>query len=240
MSDNAKAPKPKSGCVGKLAVLFLLLIVGGLAAGIYQISQPQDLSDLAGCGPRSVGKTSRNLKSVLTNSIKGRYEVSLNEEDINLYLRDTLKVKQGGVLASEVSFDEVVVRLKDDYAEIIMVRMIAGYPMTLSMYLRVEQSELPDGTIRKEIVRNRGPYHESIPRPGVGGRFGRLPVPEGFLLLVLPAFEKLAGVYRDPESKKPVKELGLIEEMPRMTIANGTLVLDPRPNTREMISPGGF
>ncbi len=31
MSDNEKAPKPKSGCMGKLAVLFLLLIVGGLA-----------------------------------------------------------------------------------------------------------------------------------------------------------------------------------------------------------------
>ncbi|MEP4079878.1 hypothetical protein [Haloferula sp.] len=240
MADKEKAPKPKSGCVGKLAVLFLLFIVGGLAAALYQMSQPQDLSDIDGCGPGSVGKSSRNLKRVLANSIKGGYELTLSEEDLNLYLRDVLKVKQGGLLAEQVKFDDVAVRLNDDHAEIIMVRMIAGYPMTLSMFLRVEQSELPNGTIMKEIVRNRGPYHESIQRPGVGGRFGRLPIPEGFLLLVMPAFQNLAAVFRDVDSKDPVKELDFVEEMARFSIENGKLVLDPQANTRNMPMPGGF
>ncbi|MGB6221421.1 hypothetical protein [Haloferula sp.] len=240
MADKEKAPEPKSGCVGKLAVLFLLAIIGGLATALFFISQPQDLSDIAGYGARAEGKDSRNLKSVLENSLKGGYELTLNEQDINLYLRDSLEVKQGGLLASEVSFEDVCIRMKDDYAEIIMVRLIADHPFTLSMFLRVEQSELPDGTIRKEIVRNRGPYHPSIPRPGVGGRFGQLPVPEGFLLLVLPAFEKLAGVFRDPDSKTPVEALDFVEEMARFSIVDGKLVLDPQPNTSEMMAPGGF
>ena len=240
MADKDKEAKPKGSCVGKLAVLFLLLIVGGLGAALYQISQPQDMSDIAGTGPRAVGKTSRNLKTVLANSLKGSYELTLTEHDINLYLRDTLKVKQGGPLGDQVSFDDVAVRLEDDHAEIIMARSIAGYPFTVSMFLRVEQSELPNGSILKEIVRNRGPYHEAIPRPGVGGRFGKLPVPEGFLLLVMPAFEKLASVYRDTESSKPTKELDFIEEMSRFSIVDGKLVLDPRPNTQELIGPGSF
>ena len=104
MADKDKEAKPKGSCVGKLAVLFLLLIVGGLGAALYQISQPQDMSDIAGTGPRAVGKTSRNLKTVLANSLKGSYELTLTEHDINLYLRDTLKVKQGGPLGDQVSF----------------------------------------------------------------------------------------------------------------------------------------
>ncbi|MFC7337133.1 hypothetical protein ACFQY0_08085 [Haloferula chungangensis] len=240
MADKDNDSSPRSSCVGKLAGLFLLLIVGGLGAALFQISQPQDLSDIAGYGPRAEGQSPRNLKGVLANSLKGNYELTLTEHDLNLYLRDTLKVKQGGYLASEVSLDDVVVRLENDYAEIILVRTIAGHPFTLSMFLRVEQSELPNGSILKEVVRNRGPYHESIPRPGVGGRFGKLPVPEGFLLLVMPAFEKLAAVYRDTSSKDPVKELDYVEEMARFSIVDGKLVLDPRPNTQEMMGPGGF
>lgn len=240
MADKEKEPKPKSGCLGKLGVLFLLLIVGGLGAALFQISQPQDMSDIAGYGPRGAGQSARNLKGVLANSLKGGYELSLTEHDLNLYLRDTLEVKQGGLLESQVSLDDVAIRLKDDYAEIIMVRTVAGYPFTLSMYLRVEQSELPNGAILKEVLRNRGPYHESIPRPGVGGRFGKLPVPEGFILLVMPAFEKLAAVYRDTESKEPVKEMDFIEEMARFSISDGKLVLDPQPNTSEMMGPGAF
>lgn len=239
MADkDEKAPKSGSGCIGKLGSLFVFLIIAGLAAAVFQISRPQDLSDIAGRGPSSVGRESRDLVKVLENSIKGGYELTLNEQDINLYLRDTLKAEQGGLLASQVGIEDVVVRLEDDHAEVVMVRSIAGHPFTVSMYLRVVQSELPDGTVLTEILRNRGPYHSSVPRPGVGGRFGRLPVPEGFLLLVMPAFEKLASVYRDADSKEPVRELDFIEEMVLFSIADGKLVLDPRPRTRDMLLPG--
>lgn len=240
MPNEEKAPKAKGGCVARLASLFLLLVVAGLAAALYQISQPQDLTDIAGRGAGAVGKPSRDLKAVLASALKGDYELTLTEQDINLYLRDTLKMKQGGLLADEASLDEVAVRLEGDHAEIIMVRTVAGHPFTVSMYVRVVQSELPNGNILKEVVRSRGPYHESIKRPNVGGRFGKLPMPEGFLLLVMPSFEKLAAVFRDEDAGRPNKELDFVEEMARFSIVDGKLVLDPRPNVLEIPLPGSL
>ena len=66
-----------------------------------------------------------------------------------------------------------------------------------------------------------------------GGRFGQLVVPQGFLLLVLPAYEQLAALYR--------KELELgFEEMSRITLADGKLILDPRPDGgAEIPGPAG-
>ncbi|MGB1130859.1 MAG: hypothetical protein ACPG4K_12470, partial [Haloferula sp.] len=67
---------------------------------------------------------------------------------------------------------------------------------------------------------------------------------EGFLLTVMPAFQKLAYVYREPVQpgsmlrRKPVKEIDFIEDMARIAIKEGQLVLDAAPNTRAMPSPG--
>lgn len=125
-----------------------------------------------------------------------------------------------------------------------MERSIMGYPLTVSMYIRVEQMEKPDGGITTQIFRNGGPYQDWLPKPMVGGRFGQLPVPEGFLLTVMPAFQKLAYVYREPVQpgsmlrRKPVKEIDFIEDMARIAIKEGQLVLDAAPNTRAMPSPG--
>ena len=54
-----------------------------------------------------------------------------------------------------------------------------------------------------------------------GGRFGKLVVPQGFLLLVMPAYEKLVPLFRE--------EIHLgFEEMARIKIEKNRLVLDPR------------
>ena len=92
---------------------------------------------------------------------------------------------------------------------------------------------MPDGAVTTRIHRNGGPYRPEIPNPQVGGRFGKVPMPEGFLLLVLPAFEKLAEVYRTPPGEGgmarliPEKEIDFIEDMARIRIEEGKLVLDP-------------
>ena len=236
-------PKAKGSCLGKLMTFVVFLGLAGLGAALYFVAQPQDLSDIDGRGPAAVGKSSRNLKEVLKNSSDGAYPLKLSEEEINLYLRDTLAFKQAGFLGEWVDIEDVAVRLEEDRAEVIIVRSVAGYPLTLSMYIRIEQIEQPDGRITTRIFRNGGPYQEWLPKPGIGGRFGKLPVPEGFLLTVMPSFQQLAGVYREvPESGKrgkPVKEVDFIEDMARISIADGKLLLDPRPNTREMLMPGG-
>lgn len=228
MADKSEGDAPKKGsCLGKLVVLFVMLGLGGLGAAIYFIALPQDLTDLDGRGPAAVSKDSRDLVEVMRNAIDGGYSASITEEDVNLYLRDTLKAEQGGVLASQVSISDVAVRLEDGRAEVIIVRDVAGYPLTLSMYLRVEQTEQPNGRVTTQIFRDGGPYHESLPQPPVGGRYGRLPVPQGFLRLVLDSFVNLAGVYRTTEGGGPTKALDFVDEMARVRIEEGKLVLDP-------------
>lgn len=236
MGESGEAPKKKGSCIGKLTALFVFGGLIGLGAAVFFILQPQDLSDLEGSGPGAVGKSSRDLQEVMQNALDGGYSLSLTEEEINLYLRDTLKAEQAGMLASQVSIRSVAVRLDEARAEVIIEREVAGRPLTLSMFLRVEQTELPTGTINTEIFLDGGPYHESLPWPAVGGRFGRLPVPQGFLVLVLPSFKNLAGVYRT-DGAEAVKALDFIDEMARIRVEEGKLVLDPVPNTRAM--PGG-
>jgi len=241
MSDDGKKGKRKGGCISRLATLFAFLGLAALAAALYFIAQPQDTSDIEGVGPGAVGKRVRDLKVVLEKSREDGYPVTLSEEEINLYLRETLESKQGGLLADQVSLDEVMVRLEEGKAEVVLVRRVAGRPFTVSLFVQADSYELPDGTIQREISMSGGPYHDTIPRPLIGGRFGRIQVPQGFIrFLTLESFSRLASVYRDPSSKEPALELDLIEDMSRIEIHEGRLELDPRANTRELSLPGGF
>lgn len=230
MADDVKL-KPKGSCLGKLVTLVALAGVAGLAAALYFIGQPQDLSDLK---PAAPGKQARDLRTVLKNAVDRSYEVPLTEEEINLYLKQTLAAKQGGLLGEAVVLSGVRVRLEEGRAEIIIERMAMGYPLTLSMYVRVEQTLDMKGKPSTSILRDGGPFVPQVPRLErlvKGGRFGKLVVPQGFLLLVLPSFEKLAGLYRE--------ELRLgFEEMSRISITEGKLVLDPRPDGGGSLLPG--
>lgn len=189
---------------------------------VWFVWQAQDLSDIKGLGAGSRGKGARNLKAVLKSSVDRAYPVTLSEEEINLYLRQTLEAKQEGLLAEGQEFRGVYVRLKEDQAEIIMERTVFGRPFTVSMFLRIEQNETMKG-IERTVLRDGGEYFAEAPRLKRGGRFGRVVVPQGFLLLVLPSFEKLAHVYREEISEG-------IEEMARIKIEEDKLVLDPRPD----------
>lgn len=235
--EQETLPEPKRSCLGKLASLFAFAGLIGLGVALYFIAQPQDLSDIEGRGAAAKGLRSRDLKEVLASADKGGYPLTLSEKEINLYLRDTLAMKQGGKLAEQITLEEVVVRLEKDRAEVVIVRSVAGYPFTVSAYIQITQTERPDGTIDTRISRNGGRYKENMKRPNKGGRFGQLVVPEGFLYLVLPSFNSLVGVYRDSESIEPSKEIDFIEQMARVRIEEGKLVLDPRANT--MILPQG-
>jgi hypothetical protein len=219
MADSSK-PKSGGGCLGKLFLLILLVAFSGLSAAVFFIAQPQDLSDIGGYGPISKSPPARDMKAVLENSIKRGYKVTLTETEINQWLGRVLMAKQGGMLASEAPLERVWIRLDDGTAEIIMERMVMGHPFTVSMFLQIEQLQGSKG-VRTEVLLHGGPYHESLPRPPRGGRFGKLVVPQGFLLLVMPAYEKLAAVFTE--------EIHLgFEEMARIKIEKNRLVLDPR------------
>ena len=219
MADPTK-PKSGGGCLSKLVVLILLVSAGGLGAALFFIAQPQDLTDIGGYGPNAKPAPVRDMQVVLKNSIDRGYAVTLSETEINQWLGRTLKSKQGGLLAEKVSLDRVWVRLLDGHAEVIMERTIMGRPFTVSMFVRVEQLQGLKA-LETRVHLDGGPFHENLPRPPRGGRFGSLVVPQGFLILIVPAYRQLAELF--PEEKR----LGF-EEMARIKIEKNRLVLDPR------------
>ena len=217
MSDSSK-PKSGGGCFVKLVVLFLLAAGSGLVAAVVLAFTAQDLTDIGGYGPPAKGATSRDLGVVLKNSVERGYAVTLTEAELNQWLARTLALKQGGLLGGRVSLDRVWVRLHDGHAEIIMERTLKGRPITVSMFLRIEQIQELRG-VKSSISFDGGPFHPSVPVPPRGGRFGRLVVPQGFLHLTVPAYRKLGACF--------LPEKQLIEQMARIRIEKGRIVLDP-------------
>lgn len=220
MADSTKT-KASGGCLSKFVALFGFLLVCGITAAAVLICQPQDLSDIGGYGPATADRPVRDLKYVLQRAIERRQPLSLTEMEINQWLGRTLVAKQGGLLAGQVSLNRVWVRLEDGRAELITERSIMGKPFTLSMYLNVEQTQSKE-SLKTEVHMHGGPYHPLLPKPPRGGRFGRLVVPQGFLILVLPAYERLAEIYRT--------ELQMaFRGADKIRIERNRLVLEPSP-----------
>jgi hypothetical protein len=220
MSEE-KPEKRRGGCLRGLMTLVTLAGVVGLGTCVWFIFQPQDLSDIKGWGPAAAGQRSPDLISVLTKAQNGVYPVTLTEEQINLYLRDHLQLKQGGFLSSFVEIHSVVVRITQERAEVVMERTVFGHPFTTSMYLRVESVRDITGRTSKEVMRDGGDYFKDLPRLKRGGRFGKLEVPQGFLILVLPSFEKLATALNQEIAAS-------VGDMPRVTLSKGKVLFDPR------------
>jgi hypothetical protein len=228
MADSSNTGS-SGGCLRRLFSCLILIVISGLGAAVFFVAMPQDLSDIGGHGPAPSGESARDLKAVLRASLDRGHTLTLSETEINRWLNRTLKPKQGGPLADNVSMERVCVRLEDGFAEVIMERSVFGKPFTVSMFVKVEQTE-GQGGLRTVIHRHGGPYTPNLPKPMRGGRFGRLVVPQGFLVLVVPAYVKLADACRE--------EIRLgFEEMAGMRIESNRLVLDPRQTPKPS---GGF
>lgn len=222
-------PKTSRGCFSRLIVLLLLLCATGLGFALYFMAQPQDLSDIHGYTPDTRALLRRNLRLMLQTSHDRSYPVTITEGEINQWLLGVLQAKQGGLLADKVTLDGVWVRLEDGRAELVLERKVMGKPFTVSMYLQIQQTDSESGT-KTEINFHGGPFHKYLPFPKCGGRFGQLPVPQGFLLLVMPSYKNLAAAF--PEELR----LGF-EEMTRIKIEKGRLTLDPRVPQRSVTNP---
>jgi hypothetical protein len=226
MADDDEPKKEKGGCLGKLAGLLVFAVIVGLGAAIYFITLPQDLSDIGGNSPSLTAPASppRDMKAVLTKAIEGDYSVQLSETELNHWLARELKLKQGGELAEWVTLKRVYVRLREGIAEVIIERDVAGYPLTTSMFLQVEQTETAKG-LSTQLHLHGGGFHEMVPMPTRGGRFGQLTVPQGFLIMVMPDFRKIAGLFETEI------DLGF-QRMSRIRIEDKRLTLDPKKPTR--------
>jgi hypothetical protein len=230
MADPTK-PGFIGGCFSKLLFLILLVAAVGLGTAVFLITRPQDLSDIGGYGPTAKPLAEREMKAVLKNAIDRGFAVTLSEAEINQWLGRTLETRQGGILKEKITLDRVWVRLEEGRAEVIMERRFLGKPFTTSMYLQAERMEGEKGPFT-EVRLHGGSYHPDFPNPPRGGRFGKLVVPQGFLILVMPAYQKLAEVFSEEI------QLGF-RDMSRVSIEKGKLVLDPRePLGHEGMPPG--
>ncbi len=230
MADESK---PRSrGCFARLFTTFLFLTAVAFGVALYFVSQPQDLSDINGYGV-ATGPAKRDLGAVLRSATERGYDLKLSEAEINGWLKDALVLKQGGLLAEGVKMEGVAIRLKKDLAEVVLERSVFGRPFTVSMFLRIEQSETADG-VSTALHREGGPFLETFPKLRKGGRFGKLVVPQGLLLLVMPSFRELGDQFKDEISNG-------FEKMARVRFEEKNLVLDPRGAVPpDMVPPGTF
>lgn len=218
MAETSKK-EAGQGCMGKIGLLFLIALFGGMIAAVYFVIRPQNLEDVGGYHAVE-GDISRDLVVVLEKSLEKGHPLALTEKEINLWLSRALSSRQGGLAAKWVTLDGVWVRLLDGHAEIIQERTVMGQSFTVSLFVSIER-KLEAGRIYKQVHLHSGPYHKDVPRPVRGGRFGRLVVPQGFLIFVMPSFEKLKN-----EFQKEIK-LG-IQEMSVVRFENRRLILQPR------------
>ena len=216
---DTKGKRPLSRTERSLAMVLALMLVG-LACATTLIFCPQNLSDIGTGKDAHQPLQARDLTQVFSQSIAGSYPLRISEEEINAYFEKTLSLRQGGALSAWVSLEQVLVRLENERAEIIMVRKIGSMAFTTSMWVTIEQIEDSRGQVETLVNPHGGPM-PFFPMIDSGGRFGRLVVPQGFMHLLKPAYVALAQLY--PEEIR----LGF-EEMSRIRIEDGVLVLDPR------------
>lgn len=175
--------------------LIIFLILATVAILVYRAWSPQNVGNIPGYGAAERAHSApQDIPALLARAQEANYPLFLSEKDINLYLGEVVKGKQSGPLGILARYEGVAVRLYDGYAEIVLVRTIGnrGYRQTVSMYVAPESQETVNGPV--VVTEYAGPdLLGSIP---VGGRMGKLPVPQGYLYLIRPAFVALADALK--------------------------------------------
>ena len=182
-------PTRKSIILKNLLYVLLvgLIIVGTLG---YLSFDPQDLSDVEGYEPDSsrlpVG--GRDLGAVLKDAEKNKRKVRITEEELNKYLRRTLKFEQGGWFKSFVTARGAWIKLEDGVIEVIIEREVTwlGKRHTVSMLLFPRQAEDEEGKVSSELLTK---WRK--------GRWGRIRVANGYVGLVESSFRALQEAYAE-------------------------------------------
>lgn len=180
--------------LGNFIFLCTLGIIGVIGWVVVQTWIPQDLSTLPGY--KKAGDEA-NIPELLRQAVKKNVTLTLTEEDVNKYIASTLKASQHGILSSIARPNGVGVRFHEGYMEIIIERQIASqYLQTISLFVTVIQEEDPSSPLPS----TRLEYRENNEKQSYidkGGTLGSIAVPQGYMRLLLPAFENLADAYED-------------------------------------------
>ncbi|MEM9080615.1 MAG: hypothetical protein AAGC74_07995 [Verrucomicrobiota bacterium] len=205
MSDRSKRLQSS-------VILFALILLIFLATAIGLSFLPQDLSDLEGRTENGQADgTSRNLERVLENAANQNIAVRLTEEEINQWIAQKVAGSQTGPLTNNVLYRGAWVRLKDDSLDLIFERTAFGRPHTVAMNITIEQTLEGNNRVNSQI------------KPQ-GGRLGQMPVPQGYLLLVMNSYHKLAAAL-SPETKALHT---ILTSGSTISLTDGTVTFQPR------------
>lgn len=207
--EQAKPEKPVRektpfSLIGNLIFLLTIGILGGISWMVYSSWCPQDTADLPGFRQKD---NAPDIPAILKQAISRDASVSFSEEDLNRYLASSVHPRQQGAMAIFATNPAVGIRLHggtaradgatgNGYMEIIIERYTGiESRQTISLFLTPFQSIDPHNYM---AVQTRFEFYNEETLPGgihVGGTIGRLSVPQGYMIFLLPAFENLLQAY---------------------------------------------
>ena len=200
-------------------LLFALILLIFLITSIVLSFLPQDLSDLEGRSAEGeVAAPSRNIQRMLENAANQGLVTTLTEEEINLWLASQIQGQQDGLLKGQVSYRGCWVRFREGFVELIIEREAFNRTHTIAMNVEIEQL-LEEGNKISTKIDWRG------------GRLGQLPVPQGYLLLVMPGYEELARVLKPEVSSLR----SLLEGKATVEISEGKVTFTPRSSGNDIL-----
>lgn len=176
-------------------LFFALAFVGGLGYGVFLSFEGQDLTDIEGRREDDREQNPSSVPFMVEMAAKNRQPITISEKELNTWLANTLKVRQEGQLADHVDLKGVWVRFDNEEsgrAEIIIEREIKGHPHTISMFVRVERKKKEDGSYTTYIHKDGGRLWGLL---AVGGKFGKIRVPQGFLFFTQSSFRALSDLF---------------------------------------------
>lgn len=180
---------------------FLLMIMLSALAGAAWVAHrpaPIKLSEAAKAGAKP-----RDLVDELKQAaIKGSGTVEIHEGELNRHLSRVLTGRVAPALGQSVKFDRLNVDFEPEVAHVTLLWSVLGHASTATVDLKVDRLEK---VFRVEVV---------------GGAYGHLAVPRGFLRPLAPALRGLSDALHE--------EIQALFQMNEVTFAQNKLVLDPR------------
>lgn len=190
--------------IGNLIFLLTIAILVTISWMVYTSWCPQATDAIPGFRQKDQAP---DIPKILKQAINRDASVSFSEEDINRYLASSLHPQQHGPMAIFATNPAVGIRLhggkeKEDasmgngYMEIIIERYTGvDSRQTISLFLTPFQSLDPHNYMS---VLTRFEFYNDETLPGgihIGGTIGKLSVPQGYMIFLLPAFENLLQTY---------------------------------------------
>lgn len=217
MADRAKR-------LQSAVLLFALTLLVFLITAIALSFLPQDLGDLEGRTTAAEAvPTGRNIQRVLENAESQDLAVTLTEEEVNQWLATQLKGTQGGLLKEQVGYRGVWVRFRKDVLEVIIERDAFNRNHTVALHIEFEQL-LEEGDKMNTKVNIKS------------GRLGQLPVPEGYMLLVMSGYQEIGRVLKAEVAA--LKSMLMGKSV--LEISEGKMTLTPRSSGAGTDLPGDF